>query len=74
MSLTIKRVGAAIHMLHGADTLSEEVKVQLFTAGELSELQRERRDWLVLQMPSFIRGEEEDAVTMFELSPEQSLS
>ena len=62
-------------MLHGADTLSEEVKVQLFTVGELSELQRERHDWLVLQMPSFIRGEEEeDAVTMFELSPERSLS
>ena len=48
--------------------------MQLFTVGELSELQRERRDWLVLQMPSFIRGEEEDAVTMFELSLEQSLS
>jgi len=34
--------------------------VELFTANELSDLQLERRDWLNIQMPSFIRGDEEE--------------
>lgn len=34
--------------------------MELFTANELSDLQLERRGWLNMQMPSFIRGDEEE--------------
>jgi hypothetical protein len=37
-------VGSAVHGLHGADTLPEGEEVELFTAHELTNLQRERRD------------------------------
>ena len=62
MSITIKRTGKAVQVMEGADTLPEGMPVQLFTGEEL----QERRDMLDLQMPSFIRGDEdEDAGEMF---------
>jgi hypothetical protein len=68
MTLTIKRLGAAVHVLQGAETLPEGEEVELFTAAELTALQSERRTWLDLQMPSFLRGdEEEDAGDLFYL-------
>jgi len=60
MSLTIKRLGADVHVLIGADTLPEGEEVELFTANELSNLQFDRREWLDMQMPSFIRGDEDE--------------
>ena len=60
MSLTIKRLGSSVHVLNGAETLSEGEEVELFTANELSDLQFERREWLDMQMPSFIRGDEDE--------------
>jgi hypothetical protein len=60
MSLTIKRLGTTLHVLQGADTLPEGEEVELFTSRELSDLQRERLEWLNLQMPSFIRGDEDE--------------
>ena len=60
MSLTIKRLGTSVHVLNGAQMLPEGEEVELFTANELSDLQLERRDWLNIQMPSFIRGDEEE--------------
>ena len=66
MSITIKRTGAAVHVLEGAHTLPEGTPVQLFTGKELQGLELERRDILDLQMPSFIRGDEdEDAGELF---------
>ncbi len=68
MSLTIKRLGDAVHVLNGVETLPEGEEVELFTANELSDLQLERRDWLDMQMPSFIRGDEDQtAVDLFYL-------
>jgi len=60
MSLTIKRLVEAVHVLNGVETLLEGEEVELFTANELSDLQLERRGWLHLQMPSFIRGDEDE--------------
>jgi len=58
MSITIKRTGTAVHVLEGAHTLPEGTPVQLFTGDEL-------------QMPSFIRGDEdEDAEELFYLLPQ----
>jgi len=58
MSITIKRTGTAVHVLEGAHTLPEGTPVELFTGEEL-------------QMPSFIRGDEdEDAEELFYLQPQ----
>ena len=66
MSITIKRTGTDVHVLEGAHTLPEGKPVQLFTGKELQGLELERRDMLDLQMPSFIRGDEdEDAGELF---------
>ena len=66
MSITIKRTGTAVHVLEGANTLPEGTPVQLFTGEELQGLELERRAMLDLQMPSFIRGDEdEDAGELF---------
>lgn len=68
MSLTIKRQGSAVQVLQGLESLPEGDVVELFTAAELAALQAERREWLELQMPSFIRGDEdEDAEAIFTL-------
>ena len=67
MSITIKRTGKAVQVMEGADTLPEGMPVQLFTGEEL----QERRDMLDLQMPSFIRGDEDEvAEELFSLHPQ----
>lgn len=66
MSITIQRTGAAVQVLEGAHTLPEGTPVQLFTEEELQKREQERRAMLDLQMPSFIRGDEdEDAGELF---------
>ena len=68
MSLTLKRVGGAVQVLQGVETLPEGQEVELFTAAELTSLQQQRLAWLDLQMPSFIRGDEDEAAEdLFEL-------
>ena len=60
MSLTIKRIGDAVDVLNGVETLPEGEEMELFTANELSDLQLERREWLNMQMSSFIRSDEDE--------------
>ncbi len=68
MSITIRRTGSAVQVLQGAYTLPDGETVQLFTAEELQALERERLAELEMQMPSFIRGDEdEDAEELFYL-------
>jgi hypothetical protein len=68
MSITIKRTGADIQVLEGAHTLPEGMPVHLFTPDELQSLKQERYAMLLAQMPSFIRGDEdEEAVEIFYL-------
>jgi hypothetical protein len=66
MSVTVKRVGEAVEVLQGASSLPEGEEIVLFTASDLINLDRERRNQLDLQMPSFLRGDEdEDAEDLF---------
>jgi hypothetical protein len=68
MSVTVKRVGEAVHVLQGASSLPEGEEIVLFTASDLIDLDRERREEVELQMPSFLRGaEDEDAEELFHL-------
>jgi hypothetical protein len=68
MSVTVKRVGEAVEVLQGASSLPEGEEIVLFTASDLIDLDRERREEVDLQMPSFLRGaEDEDADELFHL-------
>jgi hypothetical protein len=68
MSITIKRMGTAVEVLQGAETLPEGQAVVLFTDAEHEQLRQQRLVDLDLQMPSFIRGDEdEDAAELFSL-------
>ena len=66
MSITIQRTGSAVQVLEGADSLPEGRPVRLFTEDELRAREQERHAMVAMQMPSFIRGdEEEDAEELF---------
>jgi hypothetical protein len=68
MSVTLKRVGEAVEVLQGASSLPEGEEIVRFTASDLINLDRERREEVDLQMPSFLRGaEDEDAEELFHL-------
>jgi hypothetical protein len=55
-------------VLQGASSLPEGEEIVLFTASDLINLDRERREEVDLQMPSFLRdAEDEDAEEMFHL-------
>ena len=59
MSVTVKRVGKAVEVMQGASCLPEGQEVVLFTVSDLLNLERDRREEVDLQMPSFVRGDEE---------------
>jgi hypothetical protein len=66
MSITIKRTGSAVQVLEGAQTLPDGTVVELITGEELQALNQQRRAELDIQMPSFIRcDEDEDAEDLF---------
>jgi hypothetical protein len=68
MSVILKRVGDAVEVMQGASSLPEGEEIVLFTATDLKNLDRGRRDEVDLQMPSFLRGDEdEDAEDLFHL-------
>jgi hypothetical protein len=68
MSVTLKSVGETVEVLQGADSLPEGQEVILFSSSDLKNLDRERRDEVDLQMPSFLRDDEdEDAEALFHL-------
>jgi hypothetical protein len=68
MSVTLKRVGDAVEVMQGASSLPEGEEIVLFTASDLKNLDRGRRDEVDLQMPSFLRGDEdENAEDLFHL-------
>lgn len=62
MSVTLKRVGEVLAVLQGVRSLLEEQEVDLFTVLDLENLDRERRVVVDLQMPSFLRGDEDEDV------------
>jgi len=68
MSVTVKRMGEAVEVLQGASSLPEGQELVLSTASYLIDLDRERRVVVDLQMPSFLRGaEDEVAEELFHL-------
>jgi hypothetical protein len=68
MSVTIIKEGNTLRLLESSEPIPDGTKLVLFTEEELRELEAERRAWLDLQMPSFIRGDEDEvAEDIFEI-------
>jgi hypothetical protein len=60
MSVTIIKEGNTLRLIESSEPIPDGTKLVLFTEQELLELDKERRSWLALQMPSFIRGDEDE--------------
>jgi hypothetical protein len=59
-------VGWYRQVQEGASSLPEGEEIVLFTASDLIDLDRERREEVDVQIPSFLRGaEDEDAEDLF---------
>lgn len=66
MSIEVIKEGNVLRVLNCSENIPEGLHLRLFTESELTKLENERRQMLDLQMPSFIRGdEEEDASELF---------
>jgi hypothetical protein len=61
MSITVIMEGDRIRLLEGSGSLPAGQPIRLFTAEEICAGQAEREAWLDLQMPAFLRGDEEES-------------
>ena len=57
IGIIIKRLGFGEHVPNGAEMLPEREEVELFIANELSDPQLERRELIIIQIPSFVLGD-----------------
>lgn len=70
MSVTVIKEGNTLRLLESSEPIEEGQRLVLFTEEELRALEAERKAWLDLQMPSFIRGDEDEvAEDLFEIPP-----
>jgi hypothetical protein len=68
MSIQLIKEGNLIRVVESSEPIPEGTVLRLFTEDELQRLQSERTDLLNVQMPAFIRGdEEEDVADLFEV-------
>ena len=66
MSIEVIKEGNVLRVLDCSENIPEGLHLRLFTESELTKLENERRQMLDIQMPSFIRGDEdEDAREIF---------
>lgn len=66
MSIEVVKEGNVLRVLDCSENIPEGLHLRLFTESELVKLDNERSAMLDLQMPSFIRGDEdEDASELF---------
>ena len=61
MNITVVKEKDQFRVLEAHGQFEEGKVIRLFTEDELSQLERERRAELDLQMPSFIRGDEDES-------------
>lgn len=61
MSITVIKENDHLRILEVEGEFHEGKPVQLYTEPELLPIQKERAFWLNLQIPSFIRGDENES-------------
>jgi len=66
MTVTILKEGSKLRVIEQSGDIPEGQPIQFYTQEELDQLSAERKAMLDVQMPSFIRGDEdEDARDLF---------
>ncbi len=60
MCVTVVKEGETLRVLEASEPIAEGTKLVLYTEQEFRALEAERKTWLDLQMPSFIRGDEDE--------------
>lgn len=60
MCVTVIKEGNALRVLESSEPIPDGMQMVLYTEPELRALEAERKIWLDLQMPSFIRGDEDE--------------
>jgi hypothetical protein len=66
MTVTVIKEGTELRVIDQSGEIPDGTPIQLYTEEELKRLAAERQAMLDLQMPSFIRGDEdEDARDLF---------
>lgn len=61
MCVTVIKEGNSLRLLDSSEPIADGTQLVLYTERELAALEAERKAWLDLQMPSFIRGDEDEA-------------
>lgn len=61
MSVTVIKEGNTLRLVESSELIPDGTTLVLFTEKELRALEAERKGWLDVQMPSFIRGDEDEA-------------
>ena len=61
MAVTVIKEGDRIRLLEGGDSLPAGEPIRLFTAAEVRAGGAEGEVWLDLQMPAFLRGDEQES-------------
>ena len=61
MSIHVIKEGNVLRLVESSEPIPEGTHLHLFTEEELLALDRERIAMLNLQMPSFIRGDEDES-------------
>ncbi len=70
MCVTVVKEGNALRLLESSEPIADGTQLVLYTEQELRNVEAERKAWLDLQMPSFIRGDEDEtAEDLFEIPP-----
>jgi hypothetical protein len=70
MSFTVVKEGNTLRILEAGAPVPDGERLVLYTAQELRALEAERRAGLDLQMPFFIRGDEDEAAEdLFDIPP-----
>lgn len=60
MSITVIKEGNSLRVLGASEQIPEGTQLTLFTEQELASVEERRGAWLAAQMPSFIRGDEDE--------------
>ena len=70
MSVTVVKEGNTLRLVESSEPIPDGTRLVLFTEKELLALEAERKGWLDVQMPAFIRGDEdESAEDLFDIPP-----
>ncbi len=61
MCVTVIKEGDTLRLVESSEPIADGTELTLYTEAELRAVDAERKAWLDLQMPSFIRGDEDEA-------------